>query len=224
MATKKKITKIKNKKESVKVIVPEDLPIEIDDSDGRGRPLKFADKRELEEKIDGYFKACEPHLENKDIVVGYVRTVDQKIVGKNTDGTDKVIEKVQMKPAGKFDIANHYEVMNVPTFVPQRPLTITGLAVHLGTTRELLNNYSKTDYFHDTIKKARSIIHNYSEESLWTPMITSGVIFNLKNNWGWKDQTETLTKQAPTGKEHLSDEALDLEIELKNRANGNKGK
>jgi len=71
-----------------------------------------------------------------------------------------------------------------------KPYTITGLAVYLDTSRETLMNYEKSEEFFDTIKKAKEKIHNYTEEKLFSNNV-AGVIFNLKNNWGWKDKIET---------------------------------
>ena len=66
--------------------------------------------------------------------------------------------------------------------------TITGLALALGTNRETLLNYEKRDDFFDTVKNAKERVHNYVEESLFTPRIATGVIFNLKNNFGREDR------------------------------------
>jgi hypothetical protein len=72
-----------------------------------------------------------------------------------------------------------------------RPFTITGLALALNTTRETLLDYEDKPAYSDTIKKAKEIIHNYTEEQLMTRDKPTGVIFNLKNNYGWRDRTET---------------------------------
>lgn len=69
-----------------------------------------------------------------------------------------------------------------------KPYTITGLALALDTSRQTLLNYAEREEYFDTIRKAKLRIENYVEESLWTPKITSGVIFNLKNNFGWVDK------------------------------------
>jgi len=71
-----------------------------------------------------------------------------------------------------------------------RPFTITGLCIALDTNRENLLNYSKDDEFFDTISHAKMKCHNYAEEHLYTAKNPAGVIFNLKNNYGWKDKTE----------------------------------
>ena len=71
-----------------------------------------------------------------------------------------------------------------------RPFTITGLALALDMDRRSLINYSKDEEFFPTIKKARLKIENYLEESLITGGNSTGVIFNLKNNYGWNDKQE----------------------------------
>ena len=71
-----------------------------------------------------------------------------------------------------------------------RPLTITGLAFALEIDREQLINYTNKDKFADTLKRARQRIYVYAEESLWTSRNPAGPIFNLKNNYGWKDKQE----------------------------------
>ncbi len=74
----------------------------------------------------------------------------------------------------------------------KRPYTITGLALALDTNRETLLDYGKNkgELFSYTIMRAKEIIHNYAEESLWAPKVTQGVVFNLKNNWDWRDKRE----------------------------------
>jgi hypothetical protein len=70
-----------------------------------------------------------------------------------------------------------------------RPYTMSGLALHLGMSRQSLVNYGNKDDFFDTVKQARQKVENYLEEHLYGSSVT-GVIFNLKNNFGWKDKQE----------------------------------
>lgn len=67
--------------------------------------------------------------------------------------------------------------------------TVTGLAYHLGICRDTLNRYSKDDRFSDTLKKAKQRVGIALEQRLFGNNVT-GVIFNLKNNFGWKDKSE----------------------------------
>jgi len=69
--------------------------------------------------------------------------------------------------------------------------TVTGLALALDLTREGLINYENKDDtgFYDTVKKAKLRVEAHIEQRLYHNNAT-GCIFNLKNNFGWKDKTE----------------------------------
>lgn len=71
------------------------------------------------------------------------------------------------------------------------PLTVTGLAIACDMDRQRLLNYSKDEEFYDTIKKAKEKIQAWVEKQLYNGKATAGVIFSLKNNYGWKDKVET---------------------------------
>lgn len=70
------------------------------------------------------------------------------------------------------------------------PYTITGLCLALDITRETLSQYLKEEQFSDTIKKAKLKVENYLEKHLITDSSTTGIIFNLKNNFGWTDKQQ----------------------------------
>lgn len=73
----------------------------------------------------------------------------------------------------------------------QKPYTVSGLAYALGTNRQTLINYEDKRDFFDTIKEAKAKIERFNEEMLYNKDVsTTGVIFNLKNNYGWKDKQE----------------------------------
>jgi hypothetical protein len=70
------------------------------------------------------------------------------------------------------------------------PITMSGLAFYLGfADRQSITDYKKTDEFTFTIKRAKLRIENYLEARLLGNNVT-GIIFNLKNNFGWKDKSE----------------------------------
>lgn len=74
-----------------------------------------------------------------------------------------------------------------------RPWTISGLAVALGVDRRTILNYENEyeDEFFRTIARAKAKIEMYAEEQLFRGQgKTSGVQFNLKNNFNWKDKQE----------------------------------
>lgn len=96
-----------------------------------------------------------------------------------------------------------------------KPYTVSGLALWLDCTRETILNYEAGNRNHMdenisyTLRKAKLQILNYAEDSLWTCKRTAGVIFNLKNNWGWKDRQEV--EQTITTNKNIADFMQDQE-------------
>ena len=72
----------------------------------------------------------------------------------------------------------------------EKPYTICGLANALGMDRKTVLEYQKQDKFCNTIKKAKMKCQQYAEEYLFAGRNVAGAIFNMKNNYGWKDKTE----------------------------------
>ncbi|HIU51419.1 MAG TPA: DNA-packaging protein [Candidatus Merdicola faecigallinarum] len=70
------------------------------------------------------------------------------------------------------------------------PYTVTGLCLALDICRDTLAEYAKNSEFSDTIKKAKLKVENYLEKHLITDSSTTGIIFNLKNNFGWTDKQQ----------------------------------
>ncbi len=128
------------------------------------KPLKFNTVEELEDKIQEYFDSCFEH-----------QWVDEYF--RDEEGNRVIKEN------------GRYKKVPVKKLVNIKPLTITGLAVHLDTSRQTLVNYEKREKYFDAIKRAKAYIEAYTESCLFGNNVT-GVIFNLKNNYGWKDRTE----------------------------------
>lgn len=72
---------------------------------------------------------------------------------------------------------------------PQEQWTITGLALALDTTREILVDYGARDEFSNAIRRYKNMVHNAYELDL-RKKGRSGDIFALKN-FGWRDQQHT---------------------------------
>lgn len=70
------------------------------------------------------------------------------------------------------------------------PYTMSGLARALDLSRQALSEYNARDKYGDAIKAARARVEEYNENQLHEGRNAAGVIFNLKNNFGWKDKTE----------------------------------
>ena len=69
------------------------------------------------------------------------------------------------------------------------PLTVTGLALALDTTRETLMDYQGKDGYSDAVKRAKLKIENAYEKRL-IGRGNGGDIFALKQ-FGWSDKQET---------------------------------
>ena len=71
------------------------------------------------------------------------------------------------------------------------PLTMSGLAEALDLSRQSLVNYSKNELFFDTILKAkRKVEKDQAERLVGGKGNATGIIFSLKNNYGWVDKQE----------------------------------
>lgn len=73
-----------------------------------------------------------------------------------------------------------------------RPYTITGLALYLDMDRKSLLRYEKEyeDEFCHTIIRAKERVQEFVECCLFKKGIAQGVIFNLKNNFGWEENNK----------------------------------
>ena len=98
----------------------------------------------------------------------------------------KTVEALQLA-------VDHY--FEVDAFVPNGDgesdylPTMSGLALSLGVDRKTVVNYSHNEQYFLTIRKARAKIESFIETRLYGNNVT-GCIFNLKNNFNWKDKTE----------------------------------
>lgn len=92
----------------------------------------------------------------------------------------KSVEEVEEKINAYFNYCEEKE----------KPYTMSGLAYYLGIDRKTLLNYSKNEEYFHAIKKARDKVQMQLEECLYRLGNNSGVIFNLKNNFDWKDKIE----------------------------------
>lgn len=85
------------------------------------------------------------------------------------------------------DINNYFKMCDKR----EKPYTMSGLALALDMSRQSLINYSKDEEFFDTIKKAKQRVETQLEENaLFNKANPTFTIFNLKNNFNWKDKQE----------------------------------
>ena len=111
----------------------------------------------------------------------------------------KSVEEVEEKINAYFNYCEEKE----------KPYTMSGLAYYLDISRQTLVNYSNQDQFFDTIKKARDRVQMQLEENaLSNKANPTFTIFNLKNNFDWKDKIE-----------HSSSEVENINKNISNIAN-----
>lgn len=103
----------------------------------------------------------------------------------------KTVQELQQAIDGYFEEIKNSLYINADGVPIYEPLTITGLALALDTTRKTLMEYEEKDEFSNTIKKAKTRIENYAEKRIFSTNPT-GAIFALKN-YGWRDKVESET-------------------------------
>ena len=116
----------------------------------------------------------------------------------------KSVEEVEKKIEAYFNYCEEKD----------KPYTMSGLAYYLEIDRRTLLNYSKDEEYFPLIKKARDRVQMQLEEGLYRLGNNSGIIFNLKNNFDWKDKMEVKSSNIPKVEELLS--------KIEEQANDNK--
>lgn len=71
--------------------------------------------------------------------------------------------------------------------------TLAGLSLHMGfTDKQTFGDYAEYgEEYSLTVKRARLRIEDDRNQRLAKSDFSPGIIFDLKNNHGWKDKTET---------------------------------
>lgn len=140
-----------------------------------GRPRKYTNVDELENKINEYFEWCDEQTRE---------TFDNK---------------------GNMRIG-------------YKPYTVSGLCLYLDIHTDTLLDYEKNDpKFSLTIKMAKKKVENWIEEhALMRDVDNTSAIFNLKNNFGWRDkqEIESVNKNENTNVT-ISDDELIAQLKLK---------
>ena len=75
--------------------------------------------------------------------------------------------------------------------VTTKPKTLSGLCLWLKVSKDYISEKAKDENFSETIKQIRLEVENNIEEWILTNSYNAtSWIFNLKNNFNWKDKTE----------------------------------
>ena len=117
-------------------------------------------------------------------------TASQAVAVKENDGPRRAGRLPYFSTVEEMDeaIERYFEEADARKW----PYTIPDLAFALGfTSRQSLLNYSNKPIFMDTIKRAKLRIEGQRARQLVQGQgIVAGQIFDLKNNFGWRDQQE----------------------------------
>lgn len=147
-----------------------------------GRPPIYETPEQMQRIIDLYFAAC------------------------------KINQLIKITDQDKEDLISGYseEDKEVIDYIDDFAPTVSGLAYILNMTTETLRVYGTNNEFSATVKRAKQRIEKFLEGNLYGQAVT-GTIFNLKNNFGWKDKTET-EHSGVLGLTDLTDEQLDARL------------
>lgn len=126
-----------------------------------GRPKKYKSKKALAEAIERYFSSISRTIPARDLTGATIR---------NDDGEDITLTQFVVPPS------------------------ISSMCLYLGIDRSTWQNYCDAQLhpeLQDITQTARARIEAYLEEQLLTrEKGLQGIIFNLQNNYGWKQKTE----------------------------------
>jgi hypothetical protein len=138
-----------------------------------GRPKLFNTPEEMADRIDNYFNSItitKPCWNN--VIIGY-------------EDEEKRVPIYKQEPI----LNNNGEQITKDTYF-EHP-SVIALAHYLEMDRRSLLNYEKDPLFFPTIKKAKEKIELYLEYELYRGQgQVAGIVFNLKNNFDWKDKQE----------------------------------
>lgn len=163
-----------------------------------GRPLKFKSVALLQEKIDAYFTDCDPHwIEEEYYDHPFVKTTELE-----SQPHGGALKRNRLRD---YDAPMEKQLRWMKT--EQEPYLITGLCEALGTYRDVLIDYENGNRdllpgdegydkdvprFSNAIKAAKLKCERFAEGKLYNGKNATGPIFNLKNNYRWKDTAEVI--------------------------------
>lgn len=126
-----------------------------------GRPKKYKSKKALSAEIERYFRSIS-----------------------HTEAVKNALGQVVFNDDGELMTYTHYD----------RPPSVLGLCLFLGIDRRTWENYCDEKLhpeFKNITSHTRARLEAYLEEQLLTrEKGIQGIIFNLQNNYGWKDKKE----------------------------------
>jgi len=134
--------------------------------------MRKFEPKEFTEKVENYIKS-----------ITATRTLTHSVDTGNKDSKGKPIyvSEPRLNNLGEEVQEDYYF----------KPPTITSLALYLDIEKSnLIKNYGNNMDYQHSYKKVLAICEQYTESRLLTDKNVAGIIFSLKNNYGWKDKQE----------------------------------
>lgn len=162
-----------------------------------GRPKKYGSGKVLEAAVEAYFDSISYRVPV--VVTTATGEVDE-------EGNAKVVTKMLREGAD-----------GVGAPVTQRkylePPSVAALCLYLGISRDTWAEYGRSAAMAAAVERTRARLEAYLVAQLEGRHV-QGVIFNLKNNYGWKDKQEfgmdRETRQALSARDMTTKEKLEL--------------
>ena len=158
-----------------------------------GRPFKYS-PQEIEIKSNEYFESCWEEV--------WQEVIDED--GKPTGEWKPVLDRNG----------------NIRTRMLERPC-ITGLAMHLDTSRKVLMEYENSDNeeLSNAIKKVKAKCEYYAEQGTISGSIPAGAGVFILKNYGWTDKQEIESNNTNTNlNKDVSGMSIDeIQAELKEK-------
>lgn len=138
-----------------------------------GRPAKYETAQELGAAVEDYFRSVSYQ---KPVII----TTPTGEVGE--DGNEVIVTRMLREGPD-----NTGRPVTVTEYL--EPPSIASLCLFLGISRDTWAKYARRRGFREIVEHTRTRIEAYLVGRLESRH-TQGVIFNLKNNFGWKDKQE----------------------------------
>ena len=169
-----------------------------------GRPLRFPTLDSLAVKIDDYFNT-----------ITITKPIFTSVMTGKDDEDNPIYASVpRLNNMGSQIMDTEY--LEIPS--------ILSMCLFMDINRDTLMEYSLKEEYSATIQKAKAKVEAYLADQLHRPTQVAGIIFNLKNNFGWKD-VQTIENTGPNGGPLLiqavstmSDDDLKQMIEIMERS------
>lgn len=133
----------------------------------------------------------------------YTKKALREAVERYFDSISRIVPLTEKRPTDRRDSSGHviYEVVPVLNKLNQQatveefvvPPTVGGLCEYLGIHRSTWAEWCDPDKypeFSDTITRARGRMRAWCESQLLVRKDVKGIIFNLQNNYDYRERTE----------------------------------